>query len=126
MSDELERRVRDALRRATLPAAPETLRAQLERLPTVASPAVDRRRRAAWLLAATVAVVLAVGAIWLPGRLPGTAATPSSGPSPSVNGSSTPLPAGRHPVDRRHTDTDPVAHSGRHPAGHSDVPIRTT
>jgi len=104
MSDELERRVRDALRRATLPAAPETLRAQLERLPTVASPAVDRRRRAAWLLAATVAVVLAVGAIWLPGRLPGTAATPSSGPSPSVNGSSTPLPAGLIPW----TDANPT------------------
>lgn len=98
MTDELERRVRDALHRAPLPAAPETLRAQLERLPTVASPAVARRRRAsAWLLATAAAVVLAVGAIWLPGQLPGTVATPSSGSSPRTNGSPTPFPAGLIP-----------------------------
>jgi Protein of unknown function (DUF4232) len=99
MTDELERRVRDALHRASLPAAPQALRAELERLPTLADPANARRRPStAWLLAASAAaVILALSAIWLPGHLPSTAATPSSSPSPNTNGSPTPVPAGLIP-----------------------------
>jgi photosystem II stability/assembly factor-like uncharacterized protein len=103
MSDDLERRVRDALRAAPLPEAPDTLRAHLARLPLEAgAPPTLRRRpllRTLTLLAALVLVVLiglmglsamfgsaAPVATVVPPVSPATStAVPTGGPSPSLS-----------------------------------------
>jgi hypothetical protein len=98
MTDDLERRVRDELHGIPLPAAPGTLRAELERLP-VDRPVVVHQQRgiSAWLLGVVVAaMVILVGAIWVPGQFPRPAAA-SASPGPSSNGSPTPVHAGLIP-----------------------------
>lgn len=86
MSEQFERRLREAFHAAPLPAAPDSLRDTLERLPSVA--ARPRASRRSWsptrALAALAAVaVIALVAVWLPGHLPGPAAAPTASPPPS-------------------------------------------
>ena len=65
MSDDPERRIRDALHAAPLPPAPETLRNALESLPTSDIPAPRKRRIGPALLAVAAGMTLVVG----PGRM---------------------------------------------------------
>ena len=98
MTDELERRVRDALHRASLPAAPDTLIAHLERLPTLATPVPVRRRGLlAGLWAAIAVAVVVVAVSWLPGLLRGPAFTPSSSPGAGTSSAPSASPSGLVP-----------------------------
>ncbi len=85
MSDDLQRRLQDALRGERLPEAPETLRAFLERLPADAEARLPRRGfRLVWLASLPVLVVAAALLFALVPRNPGPQAT-SPSPSPSAS-----------------------------------------
>ena len=106
MTDELERGLREALRR-TLPAAPDSLRSRIDVMPTASSVRARPRTVASTRLLVAAAIVIAlagIGLIFGPGRVPGTgesSASPSSdaSPSPSPSDSPSPSPAieGRYP-----------------------------
>lgn len=92
MSDDLERRIREALRSAPLPAAPESLRATLLDVPSDADAATKRANRAlGWLIPAAVVgvVVIALVGILGTGRQPspaGPSASPTNaGPEPPTD-----------------------------------------
>ena len=88
MTQELERRVSDALHSTPLPHAPENLRVVLERLPSMT--AASRTRTTGpwpWLLAGAATVALALMIAVLQGNLAGPAAAPSTSPSPSPSAS---------------------------------------
>jgi hypothetical protein len=83
MSDDLKRRLQDALRGERLPDTPETLRAFLERLPAEAEARVPERGfRLVWLASLPVLVVVAALLFAIVPRNPGPQAT---SPSPSAS-----------------------------------------
>jgi len=92
VSDDIERRVRVALRSAPLPAAPQSLRATLLGVPSDAGTATTRANRApGWLIPAAVvgAVVMALAGILGTGRQfspAGLSANPTgAGPEPPTD-----------------------------------------
>jgi hypothetical protein len=88
MTEDVEERLRDGLRNAPLPAAPETLRNYLADLPLEAQIArAERRpaRRSVLLGAAAIAILaLAIGTMVLSGSLPAVTPTPT-GPRPGFH-----------------------------------------
>src|SRR2546425_7285636 len=85
MSDDLKRRLADALHSERLPDAPDTLRAFVERLPTEADDRPPERRfRLVWLAPASVVVVVAALFFAL---VPRTTTPPAGSPSPSASAS---------------------------------------
>lgn len=101
MNDDLERRLRDGLRRGALPAAPDALRDQLNRLPTESRGSrlaglVSGLRLAGLATAAAVAIAFVLVVRSLPGPTgTGPAASlgsvATSGPSPTPSAPATPV-----------------------------------
>jgi photosystem II stability/assembly factor-like uncharacterized protein len=84
MSDEIERRVRDALRTAPLPRAPQTLRARLTQLPVEAGPRPTFQRRPFGRILPLLAGLVAIGVVSLIGLYAlfgGATPIPTSRPS---------------------------------------------
>jgi hypothetical protein len=102
MTGDVEERLRDGLRNAPLPVAPETLRDYLADLPLEAQLIrVERRpiRRSVLLGAAAIAVLaLAIGTIVLSGSVPAVTPTPT-GPRPGFHRFEAPGIAFDYPAD---------------------------
>jgi hypothetical protein len=91
MNDDLDSRLRDDLRNAPLPRAPETLRSFLANLPSSEHRSGSARRPRARLLVAAAAIVvlaLALGTTMLIGSAPTTSSPvpTTSAPAPTANG----------------------------------------
>jgi hypothetical protein len=94
MNDDLERRLRDGLRRGALPAAPDALRDRLSRLPTESrgsrlSGLLSGLRLAALATAAAVALAFVLVVRWLPGPT-GTGPSASLGSVATTSASASP------------------------------------
>ena len=93
MSDDLERRVRDALRDAQLPTAPDSLRDALRAVPASPAAQAPRRWRGPALAAAAILVVAVVG---LGGAFAvlrsGPPAGPTGTPGPTAGPTAPPVP----------------------------------
>jgi len=146
MNDDLERRLRDGLRRAALPAAPDTLRARLSRLPTESRGSrlaglVSGLRLAALASAAAVAIAFVLVVRSLPGPTGtgpvaslGSVATtgPSAGPStlatssPSIGPSSQPSALSPTPSVVIYPTTQPSVEPGFTCAATTVLPATTS
>ena len=92
MNDELEPRLRDAFRNASLPAAPASLVEALERVTD--APVVRRRSgRSVWAPLAVAAVLVVAGAVAIGGGQRGVVPEPTTGPTTAPSPQPTPVPS---------------------------------
>lgn len=123
MNDDLERRLRDGLRRGALPAAPETLRERLSRLPTESRGSrlaglVGGLRLAALASAAAVAIAFVLVVRSLPGPT-------GAGPAASLGSVATTGPSASPSLAISWPTTEPSTGPSSQPSAPSPAPSET-